>query len=117
MALSKYLPVLIALLTLPASAAQATGNQNGKDLYITHCAPCHGVHATGDGPAGVNLSPPPANLAEALKTELVSDEYLLWTIREGGRNVHTEMPSFEDSQQIDEADAHAIVRYLWQTYK
>lgn len=117
MALSKYLPVLVALLALPVSTAGAAGNQGGKDLYLKHCAPCHGVSGKGDGALGTKMSPPPANLAQALKTELVSDEYLMWTIREGGRNVHTGMPSFEESADINETEAQAIVRYLWKTFK
>ncbi|WP_417783859.1 c-type cytochrome [Terasakiella pusilla] len=117
MAPSRYLPVLVALLILPASAAQATGDQKGKELYVKHCAPCHGANGEGDGVVAAHLSPPPADLAQALKTELVSDEYLMWTIREGGRNVHTGMPSFEETAQINEADAQAIVRYLWETFK
>lgn len=117
MALSKSLPVLVALLSLPPFAAAASGDQNGKDLFLQHCAACHGEDGDGNGPAGATLSPPPANLAHALQTDLVSDEYLMWTIREGGRNVHTGMPSFESTGQINEAEAKAIVRYLWQTFK
>lgn len=117
MAQSKYLPVLVALLALPASATGALGDQHGKDLYLKHCAPCHGATGQGDGTVAARLSPPPADLAQALKTELVSDEYLMWTIREGGRNVHSGMPSFEETAQINETEAQAIVRYLWKAFK
>jgi high-affinity iron transporter len=31
----------------------------GKKLYETNCAPCHGAKGDGKGPAGVALKPPP----------------------------------------------------------
>jgi len=31
----------------------------GKKLYETNCAPCHGTKGDGKGPAGVALKPPP----------------------------------------------------------
>ena len=36
----------------------------GKTLYERHCQTCHGDDGLGDGPGGVGLEPPPANLAE-----------------------------------------------------
>ena len=34
----------------------------GPDLYATHCAACHGVNATGDGPRASGLPEAPADL-------------------------------------------------------
>ena len=36
--------------------------QVGKDTYGLHCQSCHGEAGRGDGPAGVGLEPPPADL-------------------------------------------------------
>ena len=35
----------------------------GRQLYEQNCAACHGPQGFGNGPAGANLDPPPANLA------------------------------------------------------
>ena len=35
----------------------------GRATYDTSCATCHGDQGRGDGPAGVALNPPPADLA------------------------------------------------------
>lgn len=35
---------------------------NGKRIYGTYCASCHGVAGLGDGAAGKALTPPPADL-------------------------------------------------------
>lgn len=34
----------------------------GRDLFLRHCASCHGVGGKGDGPAAAALQPPPADL-------------------------------------------------------
>ncbi|MEZ4409644.1 MAG: hypothetical protein R3A52_24700 [Polyangiales bacterium] len=31
----------------------------GRDLYLQHCAGCHGARGHGDGPSGVGLVPAP----------------------------------------------------------
>lgn len=36
----------------------------GTQLYLQHCATCHGQTGAGDGPGGAALVPPPAKLAE-----------------------------------------------------
>jgi cytochrome c oxidase cbb3-type subunit 2 len=39
-----------------------TGNQNGKALFTTHCAACHGTFGGGYGLLSLNFARPPANL-------------------------------------------------------
>lgn len=92
--------------------AHGDHHARGEKLYETHCAACHGIDGDGNGPAGKNLDPAPANLLEAMQEKIISDEYLMWTIREGGRNIHTDMPSFEDRGDIDQKDAKDIIKYL-----
>ena len=59
----------------PASQAR------GKSLFQTHCAACHGERGEGDGPAGLNLEPKPANL-KAMSAHH-SDGDLAWKIAHG----------------------------------
>jgi mono/diheme cytochrome c family protein len=35
---------------------------NGKMMYMSYCAPCHGVDAKGNGPVASELKTPPADL-------------------------------------------------------
>lgn len=82
----------------------------GKQRYKTHCASCHGASGHGDGDAGASLDPRPANIARFSKMRMASDEYLYWTIAEGGAPLGTAMPPFKaalDSDQIWE-----IILYL-----
>ena len=51
--------VLSLLLGLAAGAAGAEDAEKGKELYLKHCATCHGIEATGQGPmAGVLVIKP-----------------------------------------------------------
>lgn len=43
-------------------AAGAAGEPQGRALYLTYCAACHGRSGRGDGPAAEGLSPRPADL-------------------------------------------------------
>ena len=53
----------------------------GKASFDSTCTSCHGDTGLGDGPAAAALTPPPASLAELVKT--ADDDYLLWRISEG----------------------------------
>ena len=69
----------------------------GQKLYEQNCAACHGPTGLGNGPAGKNLNPPPANIAASSKMPMSSDGYLYWTIAEGGVPLHTAMPPFKNT--------------------
>ena len=74
----------------------------GKKLYERNCALCHGMTGFGEGEAGKDLKPPPANIAMFIKMHRVPDGYLYWTIAEGGIPLKTAMPPFKDVMQNDE---------------
>ena len=77
--------------------------QDGGRLYNSHCATCHGSRGLGDGEAGRDLTPSPALLAYMIKQRRSVDEYLLWTISDGGAQFGTEMPASKEiltDQQI-----------------
>jgi mono/diheme cytochrome c family protein len=70
--------------------------REGAALYGQQCAACHGPRGFGDGQAGRGLNPPPANLALTIRMPMASDEFLLWTISDGGAPFGTGMPAFKD---------------------
>lgn len=49
-------------LGLLASAALAEDADQGEELYLKHCATCHGIEATGQGPMAGVLVIKPADL-------------------------------------------------------
>ena len=68
----------------------------GRRIYAENCASCHGETGLGNGEAGHPLSPSPALLAYMIRRPIAVDEYLLWTISEGGAQFGSEMPAFKD---------------------
>ena len=86
--------------------------KDGKKLYEQNCANCHGTSGQGDGDAGKNLIPRPANIAISSKMPMATDGYLSWTIAEGGVPLQTAMPPF--AGVIKEDDIWKIIIYLRQ---
>jgi mono/diheme cytochrome c family protein len=83
---------------------------DGGRLYKLHCASCHGSKGSGDGEAGRDLTPPPAFLAYLIKRPETVDEYLLWTISEGGAQFGSEMPTFKET--LTDQQIWQIVTYM-----
>ena len=64
----------------------------------------------GDGEAGKSLSPSPALLAYMIQMPMSVDEYMMWTIAEGGKQFGTSMPAYKDI--LTENDIWEIVSYM-----
>jgi mono/diheme cytochrome c family protein len=75
---------------------------DGAKLYAQNCAACHGPNGMGNGDMGKALSPSPALLAYMIRRPIAVDEYLLWTISEGGKQFATDMPAFKDKLSREE---------------
>jgi mono/diheme cytochrome c family protein len=87
---------------VPSSPASL---KDGKSLYATNCAPCHGDKGKGDGPAAAALSPKPANhTSAAVQNE--KDGSLFWKISEGKQP----MPSYKT--MLTETQRWELVVYI-----
>ena len=74
----------------------------GSKLYVQNCAGCHGTNGMGNGDMGKALSPSPALLAYMITRPIAVDEYLLWSISEGGQQFGSAMPAFKEKLSRDE---------------
>ncbi|MEZ5857048.1 MAG: cytochrome c [Hyphomicrobiaceae bacterium] len=83
-----------------STTAETVGE--GGRLYAPVCASCHGKSGLGDGEAGKALTPSPALLAYLVQHPMAADEYLLWSVSEGGKAFGTAMPAFKDTLKRDE---------------
>lgn len=85
--------------------SNATSLKDGKTLYITNCAPCHGNKGKGDGPAAAALSPKPADHTSAV-VQSEKDGSLFWKISEGNKP----MPSYKTV--LNETQRWELVDYI-----
>jgi cytochrome c553 len=79
--------------------------EEGRKLYATTCAPCHGKTGRGDGPVKKVLRVAPADLTgEAVAG--MSDGYIYGTIREGS----FAMPPYSDA--LSERERWQVVLFI-----
>lgn len=86
------------------------GIVEGGRLYAAHCRRCHGRLGLGNGILSQSLKPSPAMLAYLVGQPFAVDQYLLWSIAEGGKPFGTAMPAFKD--QLSREEIFMIVAYL-----
>jgi mono/diheme cytochrome c family protein len=91
-------------------AGDASAISEGKIIYQSNCASCHGESAQGDGPAASSLDPKPQDLAELVPS--LSDGYILWRISDGGMlpPFHSAMPAWKTI--LSEDQIWQLVAYL-----
>lgn len=88
----------------------ASAASEGKIIYQTNCASCHGESAQGDGPAASALDPKPQDLAAQVSK--LSDGYLFWRISDGGMMApfHSAMPGWKTI--LNEDQIWQLIAYL-----
>ena len=83
----------------------------GADRYNARCASCHGLMGFGNGQAGGKLNPRPADLAGSLSSPDTKDDFLFWTISEGGAQFGSNMPAFK-KPDLSDAQIWEIITYM-----
>jgi cytochrome c oxidase cbb3-type subunit III len=79
----------------------------GRRLFVTHCALCHGEAADGRGARREGLARPPRDLTDAVWRRSTSPRRVYFAIREG---VHgTPMPAWK---ALDEDATWDLVAYV-----
>ncbi|MGH7275475.1 MAG: CopD family protein [Candidatus Rokuibacteriota bacterium] len=83
----------------PAVPYQATSIATGVALYQANCATCHGVSGAGDGPGGLRLNRPPADLRAPHTAQHTAGD-LFWWITNG--IPRSGMPPFGAQLSVEE---------------
>ena len=91
-------------------ASVAGAAAQGKALYATHCASCHGPQGKGDGPGSDYAS----DLTDDLRIELNTEGVLFYKIWNGrikyGKGPTEDMPAFHSKLEKDQV--WLLVEYL-----
>jgi mono/diheme cytochrome c family protein len=98
-----YREMSVPLERLKTSAAI----EQGRALFLAHCALCHGVDADGRGSRREGLSSSPRDFTDVHWRKRFSPRRVFWTLREGKSN--TPMPSFRALPDQDLWDLTAYV--------
>ena len=80
----------------------------GAPLYAQNCSVCHGDTGAGDGPAGLGMTPAPANLRDAVRMDRLSLYAIYNTLGQGVEG--TDMPAFAD--QLDDRQRWDLATYI-----
>jgi mono/diheme cytochrome c family protein len=83
---------------------------DGQKLYNGSCVRCHGPNGMGDGASARALTPSPALLGYMIRRPISVDEYLLWTISDGGKDFGSEMPAFRET--LSQEEIWKIIAYM-----
>ena len=98
----------LSLTVLNGTALSAGGDtKKGKKVYEQYCLVCHGPQGKGDGPVGMALKPPPANLSGDM-VKKKPDSELLTVIRKG--RTGTAMPAWE--KDLSEEQIKNVLAYV-----
>ena len=80
----------------------------GQEIYERNCLVCHGPLGLGDGPVGITLNPPPANLQDHMVVGVHTDGRIMEWITDGYPD--SVMTGFGDV--ISEKDRWHLLNYI-----
>jgi len=100
------LALVIASLGASQARAQGQNSTNGRDVFRTRCAMCHGAEGRGDGPAGAAFNPRPTNLTTRVQRIALTDSAVAAVITAGRRA----MPAF--GRMLTKPQVDSVVAYM-----
>jgi mono/diheme cytochrome c family protein len=112
--MNRRLFIILLAIFLGSTSAMVTRSygeesHQGKGLYDSKCAICHGEEGKGNGRAAASLSPKPEDFTRSRFWKGNVDKKIADTIRNG---IYA-MPAFD----LSEAEIKAITEYMKKTFK
>jgi high-affinity iron transporter len=102
------LPAAYRDLTVPSDRlASSAARERGRDLFLQHCALCHGEDGNGHGVRREGFNSPPRDFTDPAWRQQTSPRGVYVAIREGVRG--TAMPSWK---ALDPDDTWDLVAYV-----
>src|SRR6476646_9346612 len=104
--MKKLLPLLVAVLAIPAISARAA---DAKALYAKDCAKCHGEDGKGETKMGKKLGA--KDYTEAKVQAELKDEAAIKAIKEGLKDKEGKT-LMKPAEGLSDDDAKALVAYM-----
>jgi mono/diheme cytochrome c family protein len=107
--------LLVAACTVAAAAtvhAQDPKVAQGKQIFATYCATCHGENGDGQGPVGKTLNPPPRNFQKGDFKYGGTDQAIAEVIANGAASKGGSPLMAPWGAVIPEADRQALVAFI-----
>jgi len=108
------IPVLAYLFLAPAGTTRAAAleHPDGRQLYLNHCAGCHGPSGRGNGTQLANSLRKPHSFADCSWMNLMSDATLYLVISEGSSagGFRAGMPAF--GAKLSYAQMASLIEYV-----
>ena len=82
-----------------------------RELYVQHCASCHGESGRGDGPAAGTGWPPVTDLTR-LTADSLRDDYLFFRVQEGGAFFPYNSTMLPFAGILNEDDTWRVITYV-----
>lgn len=92
------------------ATAPAADLKEGKQIYDTACAACHGTSGKGDGPGAGALDPKPRDFSDKAYMTKLTDADIRNTIKYGGGIKG--MPQMPSHPQFSEAELASLVAHV-----
>ena len=110
--LGSFTATVICSVLLSGVAGWAQNQAEGRKLYASYCATCHGEKGKGDGMAAKSLPAKPADHTNGAVMNQLNDKFLLDVISKGGSAVGKSsfMPSWGGA--LDEKQIRDLVAFI-----
>jgi mono/diheme cytochrome c family protein len=104
--------LLVAAVAVTATAHAQDKVAQGKQVFSTYCATCHGEAGDGQGPVGKTLNPPPRNFQKGDFKYGGTDQAIFEVISNGAASKGGSPLMAPWGAVIPEADRHALVAFI-----
>ena len=110
--ISSFTATVFASLLLSGVSVWAQNQAEGRKLYASYCATCHGEKGKGDGMAAKSLPAKPADHTNGAVMNQLNDKFLLDVIAKGGSAVGKSsfMPSWGGA--LDQKQIRELVAFI-----
>ncbi|MFQ5854850.1 MAG: c-type cytochrome [Anaerolineae bacterium] len=78
--------------------------EEGRELYMINCRPCHGTKADGEGPMARGLRLKPVDFTDSGTIATLVEAYAFWRVKKGNHGLPAESSPWDSAMPVWERD-------------